>query len=248
MKSAMSFLWQGYRATLPLMVGVVAFGLFFGALATATGLSPLQTVGMSILVFAGSSQLVATQLIGHEAALPIIILTTFIINLRNFLYSASLAPIFRPLPGAWKLLLAYPLSDENYATVITRKQQGDISPGELGWFMAGSSLNLISAWWLSTALGTLLGNLLPSHLVASLSFTGPLIFTSLIVSLLASRPQLWAALSAALTGILLAPLPHNLGLLIAALTGIAIGVWAEKRGKVSSGSLSSLSPLNSVKE
>jgi predicted branched-subunit amino acid permease len=143
------------------------------------------------------------------------------------------------------LLLAYPLSDENYATVITRKQQGDISPGELGWFMAGSSLNLISAWWLSTALGVLLGNLLPSHLVASLSFTGPLIFTSLIVSLLVSRPQLWAALSAALAGILLAPLPHNLGLLIAALTGIAIGVWAEKQDKVSTGSLS---PLSSVKE
>ena len=151
MKSAISFLWQGYRATIPLMVGVVAFGLFFGALATATGLSPLQTVGMSILVFAGSSQLVATQLIGHEAALPIIILTTFIINLRNFLYSASLASFFRPLSQTWKLLLAYPLSDENYATTVTRKQQGNISPHELAWFMAGSSLNLISAWWLSTA-------------------------------------------------------------------------------------------------
>src|SRR5512145_2995199 len=98
MKSALNFLWQGYRATIPLMVGGIPFGLFFGALATATGLSPLQAVGMSILVYAGSSQLVATQLIGHETALPIIVLTTFIINLRNFLYSASLAPIFRPLP------------------------------------------------------------------------------------------------------------------------------------------------------
>jgi predicted branched-subunit amino acid permease len=201
-----------------------------------------------MLVFAGSSQLVATQLIGHEASLPIIVLTTFIINLRNFLYSASLAAFFRPLSGVWKGLLAYPLSDENYATVITRKQQGEISPYDLAWFMAGSSLNLISAWWLSTALGALLGNLMPTYLVESLSFTGPLIFTSLIIPLLVSRSTLGAALSAALAGILLDPLPHNLGLLIAALTGIGVGVWLERWEHFPLSSPRSLHSVSSLKE
>lgn len=231
MKNSSRLFWQGYRATMPLMVGVAAFGVFFGALAVATGINPVQATGMSVLVFAGSSQLIATQLIGQEASIVVIIVTTFVINLRNFLYSASLSSFFRPLSTGLKGLLAYPLADEIYATIITRGRQGDLSARELAWFAAGSSLNLMSIWWSTTAIGALLGNLVPAHLFELLGFTLPLIFISLIVPLVTNRPTLLAALSAALTGIILDPLPHNLGLLVAALAGIGVGVWAEYIGK-----------------
>jgi 4-azaleucine resistance transporter AzlC len=221
--------WQGYRATMPLMVGVAAFGIFFGALAVATGMDPVQTTGMSVLVFAGSSQLIATKLIGQDASIVVIIVTTLIINLRNFLYSASLASFFQPLSKGWKWLLAYPMADEVYATIITRGRQGDLSARELAWFAVGASLNLMTIWWSTTAIGALLGNMVPAQLFELLGFTLPLIFISLIVPLLANRPALLAALSAALTGIVLDPLPHNLGLLAAALIGIGVGVWAEHK-------------------
>jgi 4-azaleucine resistance transporter AzlC len=183
---------------------------------------------MSILVFAGSSQFMAIGLIGNGASLLLIVLTTFFINLRNFLYSASLSPYFQPLSGGWKWFLAYPMADEVYATILVRARQGDLSAKELGWFAAGVGLNLISLWWTSTAVGALLGDILPPHLTQTLGFTLPLIFTSLIVPLLVTRPALLAALSAALASIILAPLAHNLGLLLASAIGIGVGVLVEK--------------------
>lgn len=228
-KGESSFFWQGYRATMPLLIGVAPFGLVFGALAVAVGLTPIAAIGMSFFVVAGSSQFIAAQLIGDGAPIVIIVLTTFIINLRHFLYSASLAPAFRPLSRGWKWLLAYVMVDEIYATVIARRQQEDFSPGELGWFFAGASANLFSVWLITTAAGALLGSILPAHIIDTLGFTLPLIFISLVIPLLVTRSALLAALSATLAAILLAPLPHNTGLLVAAGIGIFIGVMTEKR-------------------
>lgn len=225
---SLALLWQGYRATMPFMIGVIPFGIVFGAVAVAAGLRPGEAVWMSILVFAGSSQFMAVKLIESGASILLIVVTTFFINLRNFLYSASLAPSFRPLQAGWKWLLAYPMADEVYATVLLRARQGDLLPRELAWYAAGVSLNLIGVWWGSTAIGALLGNILPGHLAQTLGFIAPLIFISLVAPLLTTRPALLAALAAGLASATLAPLPNHLGLLLAAAAGIAVGLAAEK--------------------
>jgi predicted branched-subunit amino acid permease len=95
----------------------------------------------------------------------------------------------------------------------------------------GSGCCLISLWWASTLVGALLGDVLPDSTRDALGFTLPLIFTSLVVPALRRRPALVAALSAAVAGILLAPLPNRLGLVVAALIGIGAGVWSETRLK-----------------
>ncbi|MBZ0305568.1 MAG: AzlC family ABC transporter permease, partial [Anaerolineae bacterium] len=102
-----SLFWAGFRAAMPLMVGVAPFGIVFGALAINARMSPLQALGMSILVIAGSSQFVAAGLMADSAPILVIIFTTFVINLRHFLYSASLNTFLRPLSIGWKLLLGY---------------------------------------------------------------------------------------------------------------------------------------------
>jgi 4-azaleucine resistance transporter AzlC len=187
---------------------------------------------MSVLVFAGSSQFMATELIGSGTSMLIIIITTFFINLRNLLYSASLAPYFQPLSNRWKWLLAYPMADEVYATILMRARQDDLPAKELAWFAAGVSFNLISVWWGSTAVGAVAGDVLPAQTTETLGFISPLIFISLIVPLLVTRPARLTALAATLTSIILAPLPHHLGLLVAAGVGIVAGVWTEKRGSI----------------
>jgi predicted branched-subunit amino acid permease len=78
---------------------------------------------MSSIVFAGSAQFVATQLIGAGTPAGLLLLTTFVVNLRHLLYSASLAPYLRPLRPAWKVALAYLLTDEAYAVAITHYSQ-----------------------------------------------------------------------------------------------------------------------------
>ena len=221
--------WHGYRATIPLMFGVAPFGFVFGALAVSAEMTVLEALGMSVLVLAGSSQFVAAQLIGDHTPALIIVLTTFIINLRHFLYSASLAEFFRPVSRGWKALLGYMMVDEVYAVVVLRKGQGDLSPYQLRWYFFGSAANLISLWWTTTVVGALVGDVLPENMRVAMGFTLPLVFTAIVVPGLANRPLFWVASSAFVTGILLAPLPHRLGLLVAAGIGILVGVFAEVR-------------------
>ncbi|MCI0714600.1 MAG: AzlC family ABC transporter permease [Chloroflexi bacterium] len=225
--SKLQLMRAGYITVMPLMVGVMPFGVVFGALASAAGMSVWEALGMSIFVIAGSSQFVAVGLIADSAPIAIIVFTTFIINLRHFLYSASLASFLRPVSGIWKAVLGYFMIDEVYAAVIKRQQLGEFTPDEFKWYFLGGGLNLGSLWWLTTVVGVWLGNVIPEDMTTVLAFTLPLIFTAIVVPLVTSSPQLMSALSAALTAILFAPLPNNLNLIVAAFVGIAVGLMME---------------------
>src|SRR3990170_4098861 len=102
---------NGARNTLPILLGVVPFGLFFGALAIEIGLSPIQAQGLSLFVFAGSAQFVAVDLLRQGAAPVVVVLTIFLVNLRHALYSASLAPHVARLPLRWRAAMAWLLTD-----------------------------------------------------------------------------------------------------------------------------------------
>src|SRR5207245_1525422 len=86
---------------------VTWFGLIYGALALQAGIPPGAALAMSSIVLAGSAQFVGTQLFAAGAPGALIILTTFIVNLRHMLYSASVAPYLSRLGLRWKMLLAY---------------------------------------------------------------------------------------------------------------------------------------------
>ncbi|HCL42496.1 MAG TPA: branched-chain amino acid ABC transporter permease, partial [Pseudomonas sp.] len=81
-------LLRGARDTVPMLIGALPFGLIFGTLAVASGLSLPATLLMSALVFAGSAQFIAVSLVASGAGLVVLLLTTFIVNLRHMLYSA----------------------------------------------------------------------------------------------------------------------------------------------------------------
>ena len=118
----------GVRAELPILLGVAPFGMIYGALAIGAGLPRGAAQAMSAIVFAGSLQFVATQLFATGAPWLVLLLTTFIVNLRHMLYSASLAPYLHKLPARWKWLLAYLLTDEAYAPTILHYRQGEAEP------------------------------------------------------------------------------------------------------------------------
>jgi predicted branched-subunit amino acid permease len=103
-----------------MVVGAIPFGIIFGAVAVTGSrpLSPAAAMGMSLIVFAGSAQFIAAGLYGQGAGLAIIVLTTFIVNLRHALYSASLAPYMQRLSQKWLLPLGFWLTDETYAVVV----------------------------------------------------------------------------------------------------------------------------------
>ena len=100
---------HGCRDILPLILGAIPFGVIFGTLAVGAGLTPWQTMGMSSLVFAGSAQFIAITLITGGVGAAVVLLTTFVVNLRHALYSAALQPFVRHLPGRWRAPLALSL-------------------------------------------------------------------------------------------------------------------------------------------
>ena len=110
----------GVRDTFPLIVGAIPFGIIFGTLSIAAGLSVAATLAMSAIVFAGSAQFIAVGLVAAGSGWPIIVLTTFVVNLRHALYSATLAPFVSKLPHRWQIPLAFWLTDETFAVVVDR--------------------------------------------------------------------------------------------------------------------------------
>jgi 4-azaleucine resistance transporter AzlC len=215
----------GMRDEAPILLGVAPFGVIFGALAIAAGLSPLASQAMSSVIFAGSAQFIAAQLFAGSASGFVIVAVVFVVNLRHALYSASVAPHVKHLGPAWKAVLAYLLTDEAYAVVITHYNQ----PGDAGrkhWYFLGAGLTLWSVWQISTALGILVGSRIPANW--PLSFMLPLTFIALVVPTLKEQSTILAALAAGLTGALAMGLPLKTGLLVAALVGIATGMLVER--------------------
>ncbi len=217
---------RGVRDQLPLLLGVIPFGLIFGALAIANGIPPLATQGLSLFVFAGSAQFIAAGLIGEAAPALVVIGTIFIVNLRHMLYSATLAPHYEHLPARWKMSLAWLLTDEAFATTSVRYQRSSL--GYAHWYAFGTGLTLWVSWQLSTALGIALGARISD--TGGLDFALPVTFLALLMPQLTTRPAWAAAVAAGLTAILLAPLPFRLGLVLACLVGVGVGLWLDRLG------------------
>ncbi len=218
--------WAGVRATLPLMTSVAPFGMLFGALGVASGISARVTMSMSPLVFAGSAQFLGMQLISSGAPPFILLLTTLVVNLRHVLYGFSIGPHLKSLSKGWKWLLAYFLTDEVYAVTISRFNQGEItSLPNRHWFYVGSGLTLWLCWQASTAVGLLFGSQIPASW--GLDFAIALTFIALVVPALADRAAVLAALVGGAAAVLLAGLPLKLGLVAAALAGILAGMAVE---------------------
>jgi predicted branched-subunit amino acid permease len=240
MKSHLAEFFRGVRAELPILVGVIPFGMIFGVLALKSGLTGTQAQAMSAIVFGGSSQIVFSQLFHLAAPGWVIVLTVGVVNLRHALYSASLAPYLQRLRPAWKWLLSYLLTDEAYAVAVINyqntpdpavlaecEQRTQVGPDLRHWFFLGAGLALWSSWQLSTALGLALGAVVPVSW--SLDFTLALTFIALVVPNLRDRAALVTGLSAGLVALLAFSIPYKLGLIVAALVGILFGLLVETK-------------------
>jgi len=177
-------------------------------------------------VFAGSAQFVAAGLIAQGAGVGVIVMTTFFVNLRHALYSASLAPYMRHLSQRWLVPLAFLLTDESYAAVISRFEQADASPNK-HWFYFGGALLMYINWQCWTVLGIVAGQRLQGVGDLGLEFAMIVTFIGIVVPLIKDFPMLLCALTAGLFALVFHDLPHQLGLITGALFGMVAGVAAQ---------------------
>ncbi|MEI8131594.1 MAG: AzlC family ABC transporter permease [Leptolinea sp.] len=215
----------GILDLLPILLGVIPFGLIYGIAAVNAGISPLQAMLMSSIVFSGSAQFAATQLISHGALASVVILTILVVNLRHVMYSATIAPHLKKYSTRWKTFLAYLLTDEAFAMTITRFTEKPDMPHK-NWYLFGAGFILWFTWQIATAIGIFAGGQVPSNW--SLDFTIALTFLALSVPSIRDRSTAVAAITGGVAAILLRGMPYQLGLVTAAILGIAAGFGVEK--------------------
>lgn len=214
---------EGAKATLPLIIGAIPFGIIFGTLAGPSGLSALGALAMSVFVFAGSAQFIALGLLAAGAAVPVIIATTFVVNLRHILYAANLVPKVGHLPHRWRVMMAFGLTDETFAAVSNRfllQENTDYAH----WFYLGSGLAMYSNWILCTGIGIALGEIFPDMTGWGLDFAMSVTFIGMVVPYLKHKPMWGAVIVSGAIAMATLGLPHKLGLMVAALCGIATGL------------------------
>lgn len=222
----LSLFFAGAKDTFPLIVGAVPFGIIFGALADTAGLSFGAAMGMSLFVFAGSAQFVALGLAASGTPWPMIVVTTFVVNLRHLLYSATMVPFYRNLPQVWKMVLAFGLTDETFAVAVTRYGKPDGVKGKR-YYNLGSMVFMYLNWNLCTLIGLTAGKTFPEISRWGLDFAMPATFIGIVIPYLVSRPMWAAVITAGTVSIAAQGLPHKLGLMLAALAGVTAGVVCE---------------------
>jgi 4-azaleucine resistance transporter AzlC len=214
---------RGVRDVAPLLLGVAPFGLVAGIAAVEAGLSLAEAVAMSVVVFAGASQLAALDLLGRDARLSVVVVTAAVINLRMLMYSASIAPYFRDLPGRWRAGLAYLLTDQAYVLSVAN-YRSDVQVDRVAYYL-GVAATLWVVWQVTTVAGVVLGAGVPD--AWGLDFAVPLVFLALLVPAMEDRPSTVAAAVAGTVAVAGTALPLNLGLLVGATVGVASGMVAE---------------------
>lgn len=227
---AQSPLASAFRQTLPIILGYVPVGFAYGVLAQKSGLSGLNTLLMSALVYAGSAQLIAVGLFAAAANPLAIVATTFVVNLRHLLMSAALAPYL----GAWGKtrlgLFAYQMTDETFALHVNRFAKGETGPAET----FGINVIAQSAWVGSTALGLAASTLITDVRPIGLDYALPAMFIGLLLGQLKSRQHAAVAVVAGVlsTALMLGGLGQSHVLaatIIAATLGLGAHAWTSRR-------------------
>ena len=197
-----------------------------GAPATRSCVATIcAALAMSMIMFSGAAQIVATQLLVAGAPFAVIVLSCLVVSLRLLMYSAAMAPYLRPLDQRWRNVLSYVLTDQAFAGTIQRfRDSGDIA-ANASYFL-GTGVLLWTVWQISTVVGILAGQIIPASW--QLEFVVPLCFIAVLVPLLRDRVSLLVFAVAAVAVVALDAMPLRLSMICAGLLGIAAGVLADK--------------------
>ncbi len=178
MNSKFKIFIKGIIDVSPLMIPVVPFGLIFGILAIDIGFSPLATMGMSLIIFGGASQIVLLQLFSGGASSLVIISSVGAVNSRHLLYGAVVSEHVSDLKLIWKIIISYFLIDQAFARSNDYFKKNNNK--NKYFHLIGGGFTCWVIWQSTTFLGIILGASIPEKL--GLSFAVPLTFLALLVN------------------------------------------------------------------
>ncbi|SMG01676.1 AzlC family ABC transporter permease [Burkholderia singularis] len=215
---------QGARDYSPTLMAILSWGLVTGIAMSKSVLTTGQALGMSLLVYAGSSQLAVLPLFAAKLPVWTILLTAAMVNTRFVIFSAGLAPHFSHLPLWRRLAIGYFNGDVIY--LLFQKQgfaTGQV-PGKEAYFW-GMALASWLSWQVSSLAGIALANIFPDSW--GLALAGTLALIPIMVSAIANRSTLAAVSVAGIVSLVAFELPYRLALPLAVVAALAAGVIAD---------------------
>ena len=219
----------GMRAGIPIVLGYIPVAVAYAVMARQAGFTAAETAAMSVAVYAGASQMMATEMYAQGAGISVIILAALIMNLRHVVMSTCVVSRLQKTRPAMRLLLAFGVTDETFA-LFTAGAAGDGS----AYYFWGLITAAYASWIAGSALGAVVSGALPALLSASLGIALYALFIGLLVPNLRGngRLGLLVAVTAAVSAVLSRFLPSGWSMIVSTLVCAAGGALvADKTAK-----------------
>lgn len=218
---------EGWRASASTVPAVFAWGVVSGMAMVKSGMTIFQSLGMSLMVFAGSAQFAVLPLLMAGVPLLVVFFTAMIVNLRFVIFSAAIAPHFEHLP--WYRRVWYGYFNGDIAMGFFPRRFGPDTlgqpAGKVGYFSAISYPG-----WFGWQLGAVIGILLASQIPESwnIGFAGTLALIAIMIPMTNNLAALAGVVVSGTVAVLAIGLPYRLGLLLAMVLGMAAALAADK--------------------
>ena len=215
---------EGFKLMLPMSVGLLPWAIVTGVAMRSIGLSPVEAMGMNLIVYAGTAQLGTLPLIASGAPLWLIWLTALVLNLRFVIFSAAIAPAFQGQSWARRIASSYLLVDGIFILCSERLFRSDDPHWRWGFFVA-PAIWCWCVWQVGALFGVLGAGAIPKDW--SLEFMTTIALMVMLAPMARERTMLVAAAAGGLGAVALRGLPLKLGLIAGIAVGIAAGFAAE---------------------
>lgn len=209
----------GFKKAIPITMGYIPMGIGYAALAIKAGLTPLQTVGFSILVYAGAGEIIAVTMLLNGATAFAIILTNFVVNLRYFVMNVCVYNKVQKTSPLLNALSCHLTTDESFA-MFSLMDESSI------WTYIGLSLTSWLSWILGAAIGVFVLDLLPVIVTNSFNISLYALFVAILIPNVKKNYRIGLlVLITGIMNIILQTMIGNWSIIVSTLLGALIGVY-----------------------
>ncbi|MBP3790941.1 MAG: AzlC family ABC transporter permease [Methanobrevibacter sp.] len=210
---------EGCKKGVPIAFGYVPMGIGYAAIAIKAGMTPIQTVSMSVLVYAGAGQIIAASMLLSGATAMAIILTNFVVNLRYFVMSTCVLNQVEKSSLPLNILAAHVTVDESFA-MFSLSEDSNI------WIYLGIAIFAWLSWILGAGIGVVVLDLLPVIVTNSFNISLYALFVAILVPAIKESKQIaLLVLITAILNVVLGQFLGNWSLIVSTLLGAAIGMY-----------------------
>ena len=174
---------DGCKKGIPITFGYVPMGIGYAAIAIKAGMTPLETISMSFLVYAGAGQIIAASMVLSGATAMAIILTNFVVNLRYFVMSTCVLNQVEESNTPLNILAAHVTVDESFA-MFSLSEDSSI------WIYLGIAITAWLSWCLGAWIGVVILDILPVIVANSFNISLYALFVAILVPAIKESRQI----------------------------------------------------------